>query len=106
MMAPTGARCKGAVAPESARDQLSAIPEQPKKRRHGIVSGIIIPPNFCQAPALLNCEKRGLRWPDPFGSGFLSPQPPGAVGIGPVRRKAHRHCGPTRVGPFSFGVIR
>src|SRR5580692_12696266 len=53
--------------------------------RHGIVSGIIILPNFCPAVALLGCEKKALRWPGPFGSGFLSPQPPGVVGIGPVR---------------------
>jgi len=25
-----------------------------------------------------------VRWPGPFGSGFLSPQPPGVVRIGPV----------------------
>ena len=53
--------------------------------RHGIVSGIIIPPNFRQSSAHLDCEKRLLRWPGPFGPGFLSPQPPGVVGIGPVR---------------------
>ena len=53
---------------------------------HGIVSGILLLPHFRQAPAPLGCEKIILRWPGPFGSGFLSPQPPGAVGIGPVRR--------------------
>jgi hypothetical protein len=26
-----------------------------------------------------------VRWPGPFGTGFLSPQPPGVVRIGPVR---------------------
>jgi hypothetical protein len=57
-----------------------------EKRRHGIVSGIIIRPNFRQASAQLDCEKKILRWPGPFGSGFLSPQPPGVVGIGPVRK--------------------
>jgi hypothetical protein len=59
--------------------------------RHGIVSGIIIRPNFRQATAQLDCEKRALRWPGPFGSGFLSPQPPGVVGIGPVRRGVNPH---------------
>jgi hypothetical protein len=54
---------------------------------HGIVSRIIIRPNFRPATALPDCKKEALRWPGPFGSGFLSPQPPGAVGIGPVRRK-------------------
>ena len=53
--------------------------------RHGIVSGIIKPPYFRQVPALLDCDKIILRWPGPFGSGFLSPQPPGVVRIGPVR---------------------
>src|SRR5450756_386515 len=52
--------------------------------RHGIVSAIIIPPHFRQPTAVLDCDKTILRWPGPFGSGFLSPQPPGAVGIGPV----------------------
>jgi len=55
--------------------------------RHGIVSGIIIPPYFRQATAPLNCDNIVLRWPGPFGSGFLSPQPPGVVRIGPVRSK-------------------
>src|SRR5947209_1257505 len=32
-----------------------------------------------------------LRWPGPFGSGFLSPQPPGVVRIGPVRRGVNPH---------------
>src|ERR1700682_1820649 len=70
---------------------------------HGIVSGIIFLPHFRPSTAPLPCEKKILRWPGPFGSGFLSPQPPGAVGIGPVRRGANPHTGPTRVGPFLFG---
>jgi hypothetical protein len=45
-----------------------------------------------------------LRWPGPFGTGFLSPQPPGVVGIGPVRRIVYPHTGPTKVGPFFFGL--
>jgi hypothetical protein len=53
---------------------------------HGIVSGILLLPHFRQPRAPLGCDKKILRWPGPFGSGFLSPQPPGAVGIGPVRR--------------------
>ena len=55
-----------------------------RSNRHGIVSGIIIPPLFGQPPAAVDCDKRLLRWPGPFGSGFLSPQPPGVVRIGPV----------------------
>lgn len=69
---------------------------------HGIVSGILLLPYFCPPPAPLACEKITLRWPGPFGSGFLSPQPPGAVGIGPVRRGVNPDTGPTKVGPFSF----
>src|SRR5215217_3127872 len=69
---------------------------------HGIVSGILLLPYFRQPPAPLGCDKIILRWPGPFGSGFLSPQPPGAVGIGPVRRGVFPDTGPTKVGPFSF----
>lgn len=43
-----------------------------------------MPPHFRPANAALNCEKETVRWPGPFGSGFLSPQPPGIVRIGPV----------------------
>src|SRR5258708_9701297 len=57
-----------------------------KIRRHAIVSGIIIRPHFRPATSVLHCEKKSLRWPGPFGSGLLSPQPPGLVRIGPVRR--------------------
>jgi hypothetical protein len=68
------------------------VPIQPHRimilRRHGNVSGIIIPPHFRQSTAVLRCEKIILRWPGPFGSGFLSPQPPGAVGIGPVSQES------------------
>jgi hypothetical protein len=42
-----------------------------------------MPPHFGQPPALLGCDNKILRWPGPFGFGFLSPQPPGIVGIGP-----------------------
>ncbi len=41
-------------------------------------------PYFRPVTALLDCEKESLRWPGPFGPGFLSPQPPGVGGIGPV----------------------
>jgi hypothetical protein len=58
----------------------------PETHRHGIVSGVIMPPNFRLATALLDCEKDPLRGPGPFDSGFLSPQPPGVVGAGPVSR--------------------
>src|ERR1700738_2722376 len=61
-------------------------PQHRIDHRHGIVSAIIIRPYFRPAPALLDCDKQILRWPGPFGAGFLSPQPPGAVRIGPVRR--------------------
>jgi len=42
-----------------------------------------MPPHFRPARAVLDGHKKILRWPGPFGSGFLSPQPPGIVGIGP-----------------------
>jgi hypothetical protein len=49
------------------------------------ISGIIILPHFRPATALLDWEKETLRWLDPVVSGFLSPQPPGIVRIGPIR---------------------
>ena len=51
----------------------------------GSLVGIIVSPLFRPATAALHCDKIRVRWPGPFGSGFLSPQPPGVVGIGPVR---------------------
>jgi hypothetical protein len=89
MIAPTGHGCKRAMAmtADFARDRLSLGPFPPETRRHGIVSRIIILPYFCPATAVLDCEKKALRWPGPFDAGFLSPQPPGVVGIGPVRSK-------------------
>src|SRR5258708_32780066 len=47
-----------------------------------------MPPHFRQPLALLGCDKKLLRWPGPFGFGFLSPQPPGIVGIGPIAGKS------------------
>src|SRR5215471_4022750 len=79
------------------------------KHAHSVTGSlvrIIMPPLFRPSPAPLPCDKRSLRWPGPFGSGFLSPQPPGIVGIGPVRRLVYPHTGPTRVGPFSFVLER
>ena len=82
MIALSEVRCKGRFRPVWARPMVSLR----KSKGHGIVSGIILPPHFRPSPAPLTCEDIVLRWPGPFGSGFLSPQPPGAVGIGPVRR--------------------
>jgi hypothetical protein len=65
----------------------------------GSLVRIIMPPLFRPSPAPVACDKGSLRWPGPFGSGFLSPQPPGIVGIGPI---AGSLTGPTRVGPFLF----
>jgi hypothetical protein len=82
MIALTAGRRKGVVnTKETARNH----PTLPETSIHGIVSGILLLPHFRQPPAPLGCDKKILRWPGPFGSGFLSPQPPGAVGIGPVR---------------------
>jgi len=84
MIALTAGRRKGIVnTRETARNRLTAI----ETSIHGIVSGILLLPNFRQPPAPLGCDNVILRWPGPFGSGFLSPQPPGAVGIGPIRRR-------------------
>src|ERR1700722_19693547 len=89
MIAPTAHGCKRAVrrgGPNLPATDRPARPLPAETCRHAIVSGIIIPPHFRLPTALLNCDKTVLRWPGPFGSGFLSPQPPGVVGIGPVRR--------------------
>ncbi|SDI68925.1 hypothetical protein SAMN05444171_3701 [Bradyrhizobium lablabi] len=75
------------ISAEAATDcpaRFLPIPQEVSS--HAIVSGILLLPYFCPSGAPLDCEKIILRWPGPFGSGFLSPQPPGAVGIGPVRR--------------------
>jgi len=84
MIAPTAHGCKRVVAGafELVRDGGSQPLIKREIYRHGIVSGIIIPPNFRLSTALLDCDKEILRWPGPFGTGFLSPQPPGVVRIG------------------------
>jgi hypothetical protein len=83
MIALTAGRRKWVVKSKETAPNRRKPQEIPS---HGIVSGILLLPHFRQPPAPLACEKIILRWPGPFGSGFLSPQPPGAVGIGPVRR--------------------
>src|SRR5512136_2986992 len=89
MIAPTARGCKRALAGASifAPNGASRVPHQSEMCRHGIVSGIIMPPHFRPATAPLDCDKIILRWPGPFGSGFLSPQPPGVVRIGPVQQE-------------------
>jgi hypothetical protein len=103
MIAPTGRDRKTSIVPEwnlipGENIQLSRAkcPELASgttcsavasPRRHSNVSQIIMLPNFRQADAVLGCEKEILRWPGSFDSGFLSPQPPGVDGTGPVRRK-------------------
>jgi len=64
-----------------------------------------MPPYFRPSTALLNCDKEILRWPGPFDTGFLSPQPPGVAGIGSIAVQIIP-TGPTRVGPFSFSGTR
>jgi hypothetical protein len=83
MIALTAGRRKWVVKSKETAPNRRKPQEIPS---HGIVSGILLLPHFRQPPAPLSCDKVILRWPGPFGSGFLSPQPPGAVGIGPVRR--------------------
>src|SRR5215831_9691997 len=97
MIALSGERRKGRFANNGA---ANAGESSGGHTRHGNVSGIIMPPHFRPAPAVLDCDKSALRWPGPFGSGFLSPQPPGIVGIGPSA--VNTGLGPTKVGPFLF----
>jgi hypothetical protein len=102
MIAPTPGGCKGRWLRICRRRE----PFPGKNARHGIVSGIIIPPYFRPPPAVLNCENILLRWPGPFGPGFLSPQPPGVVGIGPVRRIVYPTLGQRKLVLFLFGGVR
>lgn len=78
---------------------LRIVRVRSREKRHGIVSRIIMRPHFRPATAPVAWDKDVLRWPGPLGSGFLSPQPPGIVGIGPI---AVSVTGPTQVGPFFF----
>ena len=99
MIAPTEVRRKGRFR-ESKRNKSDGLSGSPVT---GSLEGIIIPPHFRQPPAVLDWEKVALRWLGPFGFGFLSPQPPGIVGIGP---NAATVLGPTQVGPFVFWCKR
>jgi hypothetical protein len=91
MIAPTGRGRKGSVAKPPPIRARRMVRDQSRRHRHGIVSGILKLPNFRPSTAPSDCEKKFLRWPGPFGSGFLSPQPPGVVGIGPVAEEFIRY---------------
>jgi len=64
-----------------------------------------MPPHFRPATAPLDCDKTILRWPGPFGSGFLSPQPPGVVRIGPVQQEIIPILGQRELVLFLFGEV-
>ena len=87
MIALTDLRRKGALTGSAGTDGSSG---SAGSGRLGIavvtgsLAGIIIPPHFRQPTAALNCEKESLRWPGPFDTGFLSPQPPGVARIGSI----------------------
>src|SRR5688572_17675526 len=88
---------------EIAMETAMALRQTPEIPSHGNVRGIILLPHFRPSPAPLACDKIILRWPGPFGSGFLSPQPPGAVGIGSVRRGVFsRYWGQRKLVLFRF----
>jgi hypothetical protein len=101
MIAPTARGCKRAMmrAIKFARRRSSG-----QYAVTASLAEIIIPPNFRPSTALLGCDTRILRWPGPFGSGFLSPQPPGVVGIGPVRSKVTPHWANASWSFFFLGV--
>jgi hypothetical protein len=54
----------------------------PPRKRHGIVSGIIIPPYFCQPPAALDCDKSLCVGPVLSVPDSSAPSPPGPSGSG------------------------
>jgi len=90
MIAPTVRRCKGRRRRARSIHGLTAPLGCGTGKRHtvtGSLAGITLWPLFRLGPAALHCEKIRVRWPGPFGSGFLSPQPPGVVRIGPVRTR-------------------
>src|SRR6202041_1038240 len=64
-----------------------------------------MPPHFRPPTALLNCDKNHLRWPGPFDTGFLSPQPPGVVGAGPVVEELIRDWDQRELVLFFFGWL-
>jgi hypothetical protein len=105
MIAPTAHGCKR-VAVGGFELACNGAERPPPREicRHGIVSRIIILPNFRLSNALLGCDKQILRWPGPFGTGFLSPQPPGVVRIGPVRKKHTPILGQRELVLFLFGL--
>src|SRR6202051_3036040 len=109
MIAPTGLRRKRGAGGNAGLAGLRVpVIEQETDAmalpgRHRIVSGIIIPPNFRPPTALLNCDKTSLRWPGPLETGFLSPQPPGDVGIGPIAEKFIPILGQRELVLFLFG---
>src|SRR5215212_6456786 len=99
MIALTAGRRKGV----QIQRKPPRMPRHAETSIHGIVSGILLLPYFRQPPAPLGWDKRILRWPGPFGSGFLSPQPPGAVGTGSVRRGVIPTLGQRKLVLFLFG---
>ena len=106
MIAPTALLRKcGVIAPCSLRRSRNLQPsaESTSQRRHGIVSSIIIPPHLRPPRALLNWDKNYLRWPGPFDTGFLSPQPPGVVGTGSIAEQLIRDWTNASWSFFFFG---
>ena len=65
---------------------------------------IIMQPDFRQATALLDCERIITAMARSFWCRILSPQPPGAIRIGPIRRELNiaDRSGPAKAGPLFF----
>ena len=102
MIAPTDLRCKRAT---TAVSQFVGHPKSPRPGetgRHRIVSGIIIPPNFRPATALLDCEKTISALARSFRHRIPQPPAPRGCQDRAYSQCSYPHTGPTRVGPFSF----
>jgi hypothetical protein len=90
------ASLENAITASERRDQNSAVTRTSAK--------IIMQPDFRQATALLDCERIITAMARSFWCRILSPQPPGAIRIGPIRRELNTadRSGPAKAGPFSF----
>src|ERR1700736_5975439 len=102
MIAPTARGCKGRVASPGG-DLL--CPMLPRTCRHGIVSG-----NHNTAPLPPSARPCGLRKDHPAlarSFRFRIPQPPAPRGRRDraCSQVVYPHTGPTKVGPFVFGVV-
>ena len=76
----------------------------PPRKRHGIVSGIIIPPYFCQPPAALGCDKSVCVGPVLSVPDSSAPSPPESSGSG-LSHELTPILGQRKLVLFVFGSV-